>query len=67
MDRLKVQKIIEKNGINIRFGNLVKTQSEPCCNSKAMGIQLAHNISIRLARLKKVNLTEPIQEAKKKI
>ena len=38
----------------IRFGNLVKTQSELCCNSKAMGIQLDHNIRIRLAQLKKM-------------
>ena len=27
----------------------MKTHGEPCCNSKAMGKQLAHNIRIRLA------------------
>ena len=35
----------------IRFCKLVKTQGEPCCNSKAMGIHFAHNIGIRLVQL----------------
>ena len=33
------------SSICIRFGKLVKTQGEPCCNSKAI---IAHNIGIRL-------------------
>ena len=37
--------VVKSQGIQTRFGNLVKAQSEPCC------IQLAHNIRIRLAHL----------------
>ena len=40
------------DGISDRFGKLGKTQGEPCCNSKAMGIHFPHNIRIRLVQLK---------------
>ena len=33
------------------FGKLVKTQGDMCCNSKAMGIQFAHIIRIKLGHL----------------
>ena len=31
----------------------MKMQDKPCCNSKAMGLHLAQNMRIRLARIKK--------------
>ena len=32
----------------VQVWQLVRPQDKPCCNSKSMGIHLAHNIRIRL-------------------
>ena len=34
----------------------MRSENKPCCNSKSMGIHLAHNIRIRLAQLRKKKL-----------